>query len=77
MINIVQNILGTLHLTIPKTQSHAVVFMVWLEEIQAESYSTLQICVKLQWNCSKVSANQSLTEFQNATEAHKLEKVYF
>ena len=51
--------------------------MVWPEEIQAESYSTLQICVKLQWNCSKVSANQSLTEFQNATEAHKLEKVYF
>ena len=51
--------------------------MVWPEEIQAESYSTLQICVKLQWNCSKVPVNQSLTEFQNATEAHKLEKVYF
>ena len=47
-----------------KTQSHAVVFMVWPEEIQAESYSTLQIyAVKLQWKFTKVPANQSLTEF--------------
>ena len=37
--------------------------MVWPEEIQAESYSTLQMCVKLQWNCSKVAANQSILIF--------------
>ena len=40
--------------------------------------TALQICaVILQWKCSKVPANQSLTEFQKATKAHESEKVYF